>query len=247
MAAPILNLPNGLRLYLDTEERVKDAGYIAAEIFEQRTYQRPGFELLPTDLVVDIGAHTGLFALWTAPQVPQGRIVCIEPTDAIESLRQSFVPNHLSNITILRCAVGPPSSQMELSDCPAYGCLSRSTAFRLPFLTRRLLEKSAIRERTRVITSPCRSLEEIMHGESLPHIDFLKVDCEGGEYAILDHSSDGVLRKVKRIAMEFHEFHSSHDHRQLVRRLESCGFKVQIQKPWLKYHLYKVGMLWACR
>ncbi|MDZ4403910.1 FkbM family methyltransferase [Prosthecobacter sp.] len=235
-------------MQLDTQDRLGDCNYIAGEIFRTHSYQRPGFELRPTDIVVDVGAHAGLFALWAAPQVPQGRVVCIEPTRSIECLAQSLAPNNLQNVRILRCAVGQPGTHLEFIDSPAFGALNHSTVFRLPLATRMLMRWiGGSKAGNQVTTAPCRSLEDIVQSENLPQINFLKIDCEGAEYAIFEHISHGLLGKVERIAMEFHEFHPSHDHRRLVRRLESAGFEVQIQKRWLKYRLYKVGVLWARR
>ena len=249
MALPILHLPNGLHLQLDSQDRLGDCNYIAGEIFRTHSYQRPGFELRPTDTVVDVGAHTGLFALWAAPQVPEGRVICIEPTRSIECLAQSLASNNLQNVRILRCAIGQPGTHLEIIDSPAFGALNRSTAFRLPLVTQMMVRwfgGSKVSNQV-TTTAPCRSLEDIIQSETLPRINFLKIDCEGAEYSIFDHISPSLLEKVERIAMEFHEFHPSHDHRCLVRQLESAGFEVQIQKRWLKYHLYKVGALWAHR
>ncbi|MFT4559234.1 MAG: hypothetical protein ACI92S_004624, partial [Planctomycetaceae bacterium] len=82
---------------------------------------------------------------------------------------------------------------------------------------------------------------------SFDKVDLLKIDCEGGEYEILDSTSDELLSRIDRVCMEFHELHPSHDHRNLVQRLESCGFDVTVERPWFERVFQKTGTIWALR
>lgn len=248
MQPTTLPLPNGLTLHLDTADRLNDARVIAREIFEQGNYRRPGFELRPTDTVVDVGAHAGLFSLWAAPQVTHGTILAIEPTSAIDCLTRSLRQNDISHVRPLRCAVGTPGTTLEIIDCPAIGGLNRHNGFHLPPLTRFILRLCGQRRfSSRVLQTSARSLEDILHTEQVPRIDFLKIDCEGGEYTILEHASDALLGRIDRIAVEIHRFHPTHDPRRLVRRLRSSGFQVELHRPWFAWHFHHVGMLWARR
>jgi hypothetical protein len=54
----------------------------------------------------------------------------------------------------------------------------------------------------------------------------LKVDCEGCEYDIILSQKEDVLRKVSIIQIEYH-----YGYLNLVRKLESCGFKVTFTPP----------------
>lgn len=47
--------------------------------------------------------------------------------------------------------------------------------------------------------------------------------------------------------MEFHELHSSHDHRRIVNRLRAAGFHVEVDRPLFERLFLKTGMLWATR
>ena len=58
-----------------------------------------------------------------------------------------------------------------------------------------------------------------------PHIDFMKIDCEGAEKQILDDLTDDNLGKIKKIAMEFHADILGNEARELItERLASNGF-----------------------
>lgn len=49
------------------------------------------------------------------------------------------------------------------------------------------------------------TFRDFLDGTNLSHIDFLKVDCEGGEYDIFDENNlDWILSNVRKIACEFH-------------------------------------------
>ena len=44
------------------------ARFVVNEIFKKRRYDHPGFQIEPTDTIVDIGANMGIFVLWAARQ-----------------------------------------------------------------------------------------------------------------------------------------------------------------------------------
>lgn len=55
-------------------------------------------------------------------------------------------------------------------------------------------------------------------------IDFLKMDCEGCEYGLVNLPKD-LLAKIDRLAMETHEINDHHPH-ELVEFLADNGFVV---------------------
>src|SRR5262249_41902221 len=52
------------------------------ELFAERCYLRHAIALRPGDTVVDVGANIGLFALLVRLEVPDARILAIEPAPA---------------------------------------------------------------------------------------------------------------------------------------------------------------------
>ena len=48
------------------------------------------------------------------------------------------------------------------------------------------------------------SFKEFIDENNIKHIDFLKIDCEGGEYSVFAPSNIEYLKNVKKIAIEFH-------------------------------------------
>ena len=204
---PVLDLPNGLKLHLATVEDLRSARFVAWEVFKKKVYERPGFDLNASDIVVDIGANVGLFALWAAPRVPQGRVICIEPTRAIDCLELSLVPNKLTNVRILRYAIGRSEGSVQLVDYPNLRVMNHSAAFPLPRM-QRIFRWFLLRPSCppRKIIYPCRSLDEVFGDENIEHINFLKVDCEGGEFEMFEQCSDAALQRVEQ-ALQLEAYH----------------------------------------
>ncbi len=247
---PVIRLPNGTSLHLAASEILNDTGYIIEEIFNDQVYAHPGFELRPTDTIIDVGSHVGVFAHWAAPQIPQGRMICIEPTSAADAFEYSLAQNGITNVRLHRCAAGAPSSILEIVEYPLFASLNRSSQLGHSVFTWLLLafyKPKYGQSPAQIRNVPCRSLEEIMVDESLEQCDLLKMDCEGGEFAILEHTSRPVLRRFRRIMMEFHVFHSTHSLRKLRDRFEADGFVVHVKNKWLRHLVRRTGMLWATR
>src|SRR5262245_11518822 len=88
-----------------------------------RDYDPPKFEFLRAhchegDLVMDIGAHLGLFSVFMSRQVgPSGRVFSFEPTSHTrQALEQTIRLNHCSNVEVRAEAVAGSSGTAMLYD-----------------------------------------------------------------------------------------------------------------------------------
>src|ERR1700677_2607526 len=127
-------LPNGNVCYLTSATMRTVAKFLRWETFKREQYRRPGFELRTDDVVIDVGANIGMFALWTEPQIPRGRLICIEPNPrALECLRMNVRQNDLRNVTIIAAAAGSENGTMELVCHPGWEALAHSAAVDVPW------------------------------------------------------------------------------------------------------------------
>ena len=63
-----------------------------------KEYERPGFEIKNEDIVIDVGGHIGLFALFSSQFCKSGTIYCYEPIkENFEMLKASIDLNHIKN------------------------------------------------------------------------------------------------------------------------------------------------------
>ena len=242
-------LPNGLAFYVTSRQMLGAARFLCKEIFRRHRYSRPGFEIRPEDTVVDIGANMGMFALWAAPQAPRGRIVAVEPMRVIDCLDLNVRLNHLDNVTPIQAAVGRDGDELEFVDYPGFNIITHQLGVRPARITQLLIRLLFFRYRALPVhvKAPCVSLGRIIDELGLQSIDYLKIDCEGGEYEILRNLDPKHWKRIQRIAMEFHELQPGQRHGELVSLLESQGFEVEVCKPFFDYHFMKYGEIWARR
>ncbi len=188
---------------------------VVDEVFYQRAYSPAGFTIGRNDIVVDIGAHIGIFSLFAARQT-DGVVYAYEPFPGnAELLRSNIAANGARNIQVRELAVAGEIGIAAL----AVGELSVGN------LVGPSASDGAVSGTLQVRST---TLEQIFIDENLHHIDFLKLDCEGCEGAILQATPDDVLRRVSKIAIEFHDNWSSMSHQQIVEHLRRLGFTTEL-------------------
>jgi FkbM family methyltransferase len=155
------------------------------------TFFYPTYPVEPNEVtIMDAGANIGTFTLYAARAAPEARIWAIEPFGTtFQRLSETVASNRLSGrVTCLQCALGDREgeAQMPARDQPSQ--------------FRRLVTGPA--EAT--IPVKVTSLEILFRTQGIDHIDLLKLDIEGGEYPLILSSPPNVLRRIRRICMEYH-------------------------------------------
>ena len=76
------------------------------------------------------------------------------------------------------------------------------------------------------------SLGTLFDRYKIERCDFLKLDCEGCEFDVILHSEPGLMSRISRIAMEYHDHLSDRfSHRDLLKALEASGFRAVAYNP----------------
>lgn len=225
------------------------AKFLRKEIFKRNRYKRKGFELRPDDVIVDVGANMGMFVAWAVPQVPHGRIIAIEPTGTIECLQMNAEQYGWDNVVALRLAAGHDGEQLELLEYPGFNIITHQVGMKPSPVTHFLINTLFFRYRQKpvTVTVPSKSLGTILDEQDVPCVNYLKIDCEGAEYDILDALTPDHWQRIERIVMEFHEYRPEQRYQKLVDQLKQQGFHVQVRKPFFDYYFMKFGEIWARR
>jgi len=168
------------------------------------------------DIVVDIGAHIGIFSLLAACRRSDVRVFAFEPEqDNFATLRENIAANPGLNIKAYNKAVSYGGSSGNL-----YLSYSNTGAH------------SRVWGEGRAQAVEYIDLAAIL--DLLPdrRIDLLKVDCEGGEYNIFLNADAADLSCIQHIVMEVHEPENSKEFQaeQVIGRLTSTGFDVRTIK-----------------
>ena len=161
--------------------------YIIDEIFLERAYfPNSDFIIKDGDVVVDIGAHIGVFTVFSAKSA-NCSIYSYEPRpDNFELLLENVSINNVTDcVKTFQFAVGGISGNLNFSmDAQGLGRISRAN------------DNDII---VRTIT-----LKEIMDSNNLLKIDFLKIDVEGEELDMLLNLPTEYFSRIDRISMESH-------------------------------------------
>jgi FkbM family methyltransferase len=161
-------------------------------------------------LVIDAGAHVGLFCLRVSPHAD--RVIALEPDPAnFNILTLNLKRNQVSNVESLELALSPSANGAVLEGGPESG-------------GGRIIGAGGSGWRVKSVR-----LEDLI-SEYGP-VDLLKVDIEGSEFEVFDTASDAALREISAIVCELHLRSNEGRDVTLAERLGSLGFDVTLLEP----------------
>lgn len=133
------------------------------------------FEVKEDDVVVDIGASVGPFTYSILPKNPKV-VFCLEPDT-------NLFPTLVYNI----------------GDSDKVICINKAIASSDNEITSYNSFSEKITDADKIIFG------DFIRQYNIEKIDFLKIDCEGGEYDVFNEENfDWIMNNVKKIAGEFH-------------------------------------------
>lgn len=219
---------------LSLRENTTDA-LVVGEVFTIREYEAKGFDIEPTDTVVDIGAHIGVFTVYAARRASKGLVLAYEPfAENFVYLQQNKEINNLSNLKIFNKAVTSTGSNVDLFiSAMDTSCHS-------------LYKVRATKDTKRAIQIQSTTLKDMFEENKLDKINFLKIDAEGAEFDIILNAPKVTLEKVDKIIVEYHDgVFSGFNHYDIKNYLECCGFEVTIKCSFFGSVLLKTGLILA--
>jgi FkbM family methyltransferase len=138
-------------------------------------------------IVVDVGAHHGLYTLLAAKCVGRrGKVIAFEPSRR-ERLRllQHVRVNGCANVTVQACALGDKSGKADLF--MADGAQDWCNSLRPP----------AVSEQTATTSVSVERLDDALWRLQVGAVDFIKLDAEGAELSVLQGAGE-LLRGTSR-------------------------------------------------
>lgn len=203
------------------------------ETFLDAFYTRYGVPVQNGWRVLDIGAGIGDFCLYAAFGNPQTVIYAFEPfPDSYRLLLKNLTTNAVDNVLAFQQALWSQNGRLMLD---------LSAGEPLQIISSIQYQEHTDRD---AISVEAVSLSQVFQNLGIGVINLLKMDCEGAEYAILLSTPEGVMARIERIIMEYHNFDPDHNHQVLVRFLEKMGFSVSTHKNFVHE---QIGYLFATR
>lgn len=157
--------------------------------------------------IVDIGANNGLFMLYCKAKNADATLHCYEPVPSCaKHIGETVYENNLSNVFVHQKAVSSSRGEQKLF----LGSLTIAAS---------LYENIASTDNA--ISVETDTLEHIFTDNAISSIDYLKVDCEGGEYDIFYTAPAELLEKCKHMMIEYHDIDDLKNGRQLYKHLKA--------------------------
>jgi FkbM family methyltransferase len=201
--------------------------WVIKETCLDRDYEN-GARLQDNWTIIDIGAGLGDFTAYAAQHSPRGRVLAYEPfPESFALLRQNLRLNDLRNVEAQPYAVAAKAGVLSLNVGMAEA-----------------VQHSTTQTGANVIEVQAISLTQVFDDQRVKSCDFLKMDIEGGEYAILREVDTNVLKRVQRLALEYHDNTPAGNHTELVAILQAQGFRVQVRPNPVHDYL---GYVYAAR
>ena len=183
---------------------------IKTEVYDKRIYEKY-FSIKEGDIVVDIGSHAGFFAL-TCVGRKVNKCYCVEPFAVnIEDLKRNIsLTDEEDKFIVVEKAIDIVSEVDKFNYSEDMGVTGKHS-------NSDTIEISTI------------SFLDFVEENKISYIDFLKFDCEGGEYAIInDEKNWEYLRSnVGKMVGEIHIINGREKEAiKLINNIENMGFEV---------------------
>jgi FkbM family methyltransferase len=181
----------GLRLQFSDEPASITRATVVREL-RKDDYRLKEISFQPGDIVVDIGAHVGMFSIFVAKRYPFVKVYAFEPIRSnFEHLRQNLARNDVANVEAFNLALTQDGRELRMG-----GLLDKNSGG----MTAHSRTLSEPKETDYVVRST--TLKSVFDEHEIAACKLLKIDCEGSEYEILMNFP--YLDRIEHLRGEFH-------------------------------------------
>jgi FkbM family methyltransferase len=201
---------NVLKDYKYNNPQDKDPALSLYEIFVTKIYDK-FFEVNEGDVVVDIGGNLGLFSYYSICKGAK-HVYCFEPSpQCYNCIIENF---NISNLTVEEAAVGAKDGEVIFNIDPESSI--NSSMFNS-------------NKNSQTITCKSININNYIKINNINKIDYLKIDCEGAEYEIIESLDEQYLtNNIDKICLEYH-FNKDGKINTILDKLKKCNFVVNFE------------------
>lgn len=231
-------IPNGLLVVARSRSETE---FVYQEVFVDRAYLRCGVDLRPGDVVLDVGANIGLFALFVGMSSPGAKVYSFEPIPETFELLAMNAALHDWDISARQVALGAEEGTARFTYYPNVSILSGRYADAeeeqqtvLAYERGRghagpeIAELIRSRLESQSFETPVKTLSQVIAEEELERIDLLKIDTEKSELDVLAGIAAVDWPKIQQVVAEVHEIGPRLT--QVCELLYRNGFEVAVEQ-----------------
>ena len=192
--------------------RVKSTDLMAlTNVWMINEYDVDSFKINQNDVVIDVGAHIGLFSLLVSQFCKTGKIFSFEPIrENFDLFVSNLELNHIQNVFPFNVGVSKNSGGLNL------------------FLNDDQSAHSIFPNGSKSVAVDSTSLQKIFDEKKISACKLLKLDCEGAEYDIIDSLPVEYLDKIQNMVIEYHFADTKPELiKNLIIKIKNAGFKIQ--------------------
>ena len=196
-------LPNTGSIFMERE-----GDFIAfSDVYWRGIYD--GFKVKPGFVVIDVGAHIGIYTIKAARSVgSNGRVIAVEPhPENFRLMLQNIALNKLDNVTPVQVALSNHEGYVKLY-------LSNSS------------DKHSIvyQASAQCMKVPSLTLDGLLRHLDIDYVDLIKIDVEGAEMDVLEGARQ-TLKKSEKIVVA--TYHYASEPREVAEYLTRSGFEIK--------------------
>lgn len=165
---------------------------IVCEIFYDKIYERDFVKVSIDDVIVDIGANYGIFSLYSQIFKPR-KVYAVEPVKSTFRNMEKNLDKH--DVICINKAISNENgfAKFALTNVNGNNFLLKNID---GFHPSEIVDEEIVETIT---------IDQLIIDYEIQHIDFLKVDCEGGELDLFQTiNKDYLKNNIKKIALEYH-------------------------------------------
>ena len=174
--------------------------------YERATQALFSRQIVPGDVVFDVGAHVGFYTLLASRLVgPQGRVIAFEPLPRnVDLLERHLAYNAASNVTLVKAAVGERSGEdrFDTTGEPSMGALAEEG------------------ELVQLV-----SIDDMVERGEVPPPRLIKIDVEGAESRVLQGAAATLAKHRPVLLLAAHGWRQWSE---CSRRLAEHGYSVRL-------------------
>ncbi len=242
--ASLYTLPNGLKMYSYNKFEIE---FVYDEIFSHNVYFKNGMSLPDGGVVLDIGANSGMFSVLAGMVAKDVTIYAFEPLPPTYEILKLNTSIHPGNFNLFNMGVSDKEEEADFLYYPNATVLStrsgaiadvRETVKQFihnsdEFNENQLSEEEMnglLEEKLITESFKCRlkTISQIILENTIAKIDYLKIDVEEAELAVLNGIKAEDWSKISQIGIEVHDVDGRLDY--IKNLLTAKGFNVVVNQ-----------------